>query len=262
MNMPWAASYAALGIAFYAQLRRLGLGAAKTMVCTYLLLSIPFLEINVAVAGMADLLIAVGYGLAAMSVWQWCRTREWQDAALAAVAVIFCASVKNEGVVWALTLAPAVAIALHRRIGLALTLAAGAAIVLFLVFGPSRISIFGFPVEMKFTAVGSTIVEHMMLMDNWHLLWYAAVAIIGGNALRLLGPRLAPMTATMAFCAGFVVVVYFFSGAAFGVASENLVNRFLLQMVPALAFYLIAILREREESAASAASSAPLAGAA
>jgi hypothetical protein len=54
-------------------------------------------------------------------------------------------------------------------------------------------------------------------------------------------------------------MVYFFSGAAAGVATENLVNRFLLQTVPALAFYLVAILREREQSAASVASPAPLA---
>jgi hypothetical protein len=63
----------------------------------------------------------------------------------------------------------------------------------------------------------------------------------------------------MAAAGGFVVMVYFFSGAAAGVATENLVNRFLLQTVPALAFYLVAILREREKSAAPVASPAPLA---
>ncbi|TMG84320.1 MAG: hypothetical protein E6H78_10185 [Betaproteobacteria bacterium] len=46
--------------------------------------------------------------------------------------------------------------------------------------------------------------------------------------------------------AGFVLAVYFFSGATAGVAQENLVNRFLLHTVPALAFYLMLILRERE----------------
>jgi len=258
MNMPWVAAFAALGCAFYGQVRRLGFGPAKAIASTYVLLSIPILQINVAVSGMADLFVSVGYGLAAMSLWQWTRTRDWQDAALALVMVIFCATVKNEGLVWALTLLPAVAVALHRRIGLSLCIVAAAAIVLFLVYGPDEIRIFGISMTMKFAAVGWTILEHMLVMDNWHLFWYAAIAIVLWNARWLLGARLAPMTATIAADVGFVVLVYFFSGAAFGVASENLVNRFLLQMVPALAFYLLAILREREARSAPTAA-APLA---
>ena len=259
-SMPWAAAFAALGIAFYAQLRRSSFGAAKAMVCTYLLLSIPLLQINVAVSGMADLFVAVGYGLAAIAIWQWSKTRQWQDAALAVLMAIFCATVKLEGIVWALTLLPAVAIALNRRIGLALCVAGAAAIVLFLVFGPSEFRILGYAIRMQFAVVGWTIAEHMLVMDNWHLFWYAAAAIIGWNARRLLSARLAPMTATMAASAGFVVVVYFFSVAAAGVAQENLVNRFLLHAVPALAFYLAAILSDREESAGRVASPAPIAG--
>jgi hypothetical protein len=161
---------------------------------------------------------------------------------------IFCATAKLEGIVWALTLLPAAAVAVHRRIGLALCIAAAGALLLFLAFGPSEIRILGYPVRMKLVDVESTLVEHTLMMDNWHLFWYATVAIVGWNARRLLNSGLAPMTATMAASAGFVVIVYFFSGAAAGVAQENLVNRFLLQTVPALAFYLVAILREREQS--------------
>jgi hypothetical protein len=261
MNMPWVAAFAALAFAFYGQVRRLGFGPAKTLVATYALLSIPILQINVAVSGMADLFVSLGYGLAAIGTWQWARTRDWRDATLALVLAIFCATVKNEGVIWALTLVPALAVALHRRIGLALCIAAAAAVVLFLAVGPDEIRIFGYPMRMQFAAVGWTIVEHMLLMDNWHLFWYGAIAIVVWNARWLLGDRLAPMTATVAAGAGFVVLVYFFSGAAFGVASENLVNRFLLQMVPALAFYLLAVVREGEERSAAPAPSGPAAAA-
>jgi hypothetical protein len=253
-SMPWAAAFVALGFAFYGQVRRLGIGAAKAMVCTYLLLSIPLLQINVAVSGMADLFVSVSYGLAAIGLWQWSKTRQRQDAALAVLMAIFCATAKLEGIVWALTLVPAAAVAVHRRIGLALCIAAAGALLLFLAFGPSEIRILGYPVRMKLVDVESTIVEHTLVMDNWHLFWYAVVAIVGWNARRLLNPGLAPMTATMAAGAGFVVIVYCFSGAAAGVAQENLVNRFLLQTVPALAFYLVAILREREQSMAAVTS--------
>jgi len=40
---------------------------------------------------------------------------------------------------------------------------------------------------------------------------------------------------------GLVVVVFFYSTAAGGVDEESLLNRFLLQLVPALSFYLVLI---------------------
>jgi len=83
-------------------------------------------------------------------------------------------------------------------------------------------------------------------MDNWHLLWYAAAAVVAWNARFLFRERLAPMTVTIGAAAAFVLIVYAFSNASVGVSGENLVNRFMLHAVPALAFYLIAIVRERE----------------
>jgi hypothetical protein len=57
------------------------------------------------------------------------------------------------------------------------------------------------------------------------------------------------MTVTMLAATGLVIVVFYFSNAAGGVDEENLLNRFLLHAVPALAFYLVLILRERERQA-------------
>ncbi len=259
MNMPWLAALVALGFAFYAQARRLGAGAAKAMVCTYLLLSIPLLQINVAVAGMADMFVSVAYGTAAASLWQWTRTRKWQDAALALLMAVYCAMVKNEGILWSLTLVPAALVAVHRRLGFALCGLVGGATILYLAFGPDQTTVMGYTVVTKLRHVGRPVLEHMFVMDNWHLSWYAAVAIIAVNARRLLDLRLAPMTATIAAGAAFVVVVYFFSSAAGGVNEESLVNRFLLQGVPALAFYLLALLQQRDEPAAAESDGARLA---
>lgn len=246
MNAPWLAAFVALGFAFYAQVRRLGATPADAMVCTYLLLSLPFLQINVAVAGMADLFVGLAYGLAAMSLWYWTRTRRWQDAALALIAALFCALAKVEGIVWAATLAPAVAVALNRRIGLALCAAGAVAGILFLAFWPGEIAILGYTVMRNAAPVWLPTFEHMFVMDNWHLLWYAAVAVVAWNARLLFRERLAPMTVTIGAAAGFVFIVYAFSNASVGVSGENLVNRFMLHAVPALAFYLVAIVRERE----------------
>jgi hypothetical protein len=65
----------------------------------------------------------------------------------------------------------------------------------------------------------------------------------------LFGATLAPMTVTMLAGTGLVIVVFYFSSAAGGVDEENLLNRFLLHAVPALAFYLVLILHERERQA-------------
>ena len=258
VNVPWAMAVAALAFAFYGQVRRLDAGAAKAIVCTYLLLSIPFLQSNVAVAGMADIFVAAAYGLAAMSLWHWTRTRAWQDAALALLLAVLCALAKNEGVLWALTLAPAALVAVRHRLGLIACATLGVAVILYLAFGPNVVTFMGYRIDTRLAIVGPSVYEHLFVMDNWHLLWYSALAIIVGNARRLLGRELAPMTVTMIAGASFVLIVYFFSSAAAGIAEENLVNRFLLQIVPALAFYLIAILRDRELRAAER-HSAPLA---
>ena len=246
INLPWVAAFAALGFAFYAQMRRLGAGPAKAMTCTYLLLSLPFLQILVAVAGMADIFVAIAYGLAAMSLWQWAMNRRWQDAALALVMAVVCAALKNEGIVWVLTLIPAIMVALHRGIGIAAVAAIGVAAILYLAFGPNELKIMDYVLYTKLENVTLPVYQHLFVMDNWHLFWYAAIALIAFNARRILGATLAPMTVTMMAATGVVLLVFFFSSAATGVDEETLLNRFLLHAVPALAFYLVLILRERE----------------
>ena len=245
MNLPWVAAFVAFGCAFYAQARRLGTGTTKAMVCTYLLLSLPLLQINVAVSGMADMFVGMTYGLAAASLWLWARTRAWQDAALAVLMALACVLFKNEGVLWAATLLPAAAVAVHRRSGLAFCGALAGAALLYLAFGPGEVAIMGYTLKTHLANVAGPMLAHMLVMDNWHLFWYAALAIIVLNARRLLDPPVAAMTATVGAGAAFVIVVYFFSSAAGGVNEESLVNRFLLQAVPALAFYLVALLQHR-----------------
>jgi hypothetical protein len=246
INMPWPAVFVALGFAFYGQLRRLDASPIKSIACTYLLLSLPFLQVHGALAGMVDIFIAVAYGLAAMSLWHWVLTRQRQDAILAVVMVIACALFKREGMLWALTLAPAVVVAFNRRVGLVLTALIGGAAVGYLLFGPTEISFMGYVLRAHFENVTLPIYQHMFLMDNWHLLWYAAIAVIGFNWRLLLQANVAPATVTMLAALGLIVVVFFYSSATGGVDEESLLNRFLLHLVPALSFYLLLILGERQ----------------
>jgi hypothetical protein len=261
INMPWPAVFVALGFAFYGQLRRLDAGLVKSMACTYLLLSLPFLQVHGALAGMVDIFVAVTYGLAAMSLWQWVLTRQRQDAILAVVMALACALFKREGPLWALTLAPALVVAFHRRTGLALTAFLTVAALGYALFGPSEATFLGYTLRTHFENVSLPIYQHMFLMDNWHLLWYAAIAVIAFNGRRLLDANVAPATVTMFAALGFVVVVFFYSSAAGGVDEESLLNRFLLHLVPALSFYLVLIASKRQQqtpdNALGAAAAAP-----
>jgi hypothetical protein len=252
VNVPWVACLVSLGIAFYAQARRLGLSTLKAMFGTYVLLSLPYLTIHVALAGYADIFIAAAYGLGAMSLWHWSIARQRRDAGLAIAMAIICASLKQEGALWVLTLVPGALIALNRRLGIGMTAIVAVAALLFLAFAPSEISIFGRALRTHFDDVSRPLAEHLFVMDNWHLLWYAALAVLVCNARSLGGSLLAPMSVTMLAAAAFIVVVFFFSLASWGVRDETLTNRLLLHVVPALLFYLALILRSSQHQAKAA----------
>ena len=250
VNMPWLAILAALGVAFYAQLRRLGIGVAQAMLVTYLLLSMPFVDLHVAVAGYVDIFIAATYGMAAMALWQWVRTRSGFDATLALLCALACIAIKKEGVIWALTLLPPVLVAINRRIGLAAVAALGAALLLYLLFGPTELVVLGYALRTRFSNVSRPMFEHFFEMDNWHLLFYLTLIVLVLRWRALFSVETAPMTVTMLGASAFVFVVFFFSSAAVGVAEETLVNRLPLHLAAALAFYLALLWRRAPADAA------------
>jgi hypothetical protein len=253
INAPWLAVLAALGLAFYAQLRRIGTGTAQAMLFSYLLLSIPFLDLHVAVAGYADIFVAAAYGMAAMALWQWIRLRERADAVLALIGALACVVLKKEGVVWALTLLPPVLVAIDRRLGLKSVALLGAAVLLYLLFGPSELRVLGYTLQTEFSNVSWPVVQHLFEMDNWHLFWYLALLVIVLRRHVLFTGAAAPSTVTMLGACAFVFVVFFYSDAAGGVEDQSLVNRLPLHLVPALAFYLVLIWRQAPKPAAVAA---------
>ena len=239
INVPWLAILSALGLAFYAQLRRIGIDTAQAMLFTYLLLSMPFIDLHVAVAGYVDIFLAAAYGMAAMALWQWARMRGRTDALLAVLCALACIAIKKEGVVWALTLLPPVLVTINRRVGLGVVALLGVAMLSYLLFGPGELLVLGYTLRTEFTNVSRPVFEHFFQMDNWHLLWYLTIAVIALRWRAAFSAAAAPMTVTMLGGFAFVFVVFFYSSAAFGVADETLVNRLPLHMVPALAFYLV-----------------------
>lgn len=239
INAPWLAIAAALGVAFYAQLRHAGASAPMAMVGTWLLMSLPILDIHVRLAGAADIFMGAAYGMAAMATWRWSQTREAPMAWLALIAAVAGLQVKVEGMLWMATLVPGVVTALHRRAGVALAGAAALAFLAYLAFGPERTMVLGYMLLTRPINVLDTVLEHVLAFDNWHLMGYGVIGVLAWRRRFLFEPCIAPMTMTMLAAAGLVVVVYFFTAAAIGVANETLVNRFLLHLAPPLAFYTL-----------------------
>ena len=130
----------------------------KAMFGTYVLLSLPFLTIHVALAGAADIFVANANGLAAMALWQWTISRQWSDAGVALVMAIVCASLKMEGLFWVLTLVPAVVVALNRRMGLAMIVIGASLAVLYVAFGPNEVRIFSYTLRTRFVDVSILVI--------------------------------------------------------------------------------------------------------
>jgi uncharacterized membrane protein YqaE (UPF0057 family) len=219
------------------------------MLYSYLLLSIPFIDLHVAVAGYVDIFLAAAYGMAAMALWQWLRTRGRADALLAVLCALACIAFKKEGIVWALTLLPPVLVAINRRVGLGAVALLAALMLTYLLYGPGELHVLGYTLRTEFSNVWRPLFEHFFEMDNWHLLWYLALVVIALRWRALFSIAVAPMTVTVLGAFAFVFVVFFYSSAAFGVADETLVNRLPLHMVPALAFYLAFLWRQAPQRA-------------
>ncbi|HEV7412098.1 MAG TPA: hypothetical protein VGP14_00440, partial [Casimicrobiaceae bacterium] len=213
MNVPWLAILSALGLAFYAQLKRIGIGTAQAMLLSYLLLSIPFIDLHVAVAGYVDIFVAAAYGMAAMALWQWVRTRGRADALLAVLCALACIAFKKEGIVWALTLLPPVLVAINRRVGLGAVALLAALMLAYLLYGPGELHVLGYTLRTEFSNVWRPLFEHFFEMDNWHLLWYLVPVVIALRWRALFSVAVAPMTVTMLGAFAFVFVVFFYSSA-------------------------------------------------
>ncbi|MEP7205986.1 MAG: hypothetical protein ABI920_03540 [Casimicrobiaceae bacterium] len=251
VNGAWPAGYVALGLGFYAQVRRLDLAPLPALFCTYALLSLPFLTIYVALAGLADFFIASAFGLAAASLWLWTISRRRDDLVLAVAMAVLCASLKREGLLWDATLVLSVLMARDRRLGIG-ALGIGFAVVLgYLVFGPSELAVADYFIYTRARNVMPYVLEHFLVMDNWHFLWYAAVGVVAWHWRLALRPRVAPASIAMLAAVLLIAGLYTFTSLGIGVMEESVTNRLPFEMVPALAFFLALLLAPERPAAAS-----------
>lgn len=242
MNLPWLMCAIALAMAFYGQARQWGIAPLFAMMFTYFLVSLPLLNAHVALAGNADLFLGALYGLAAFAFFHWTRSRDTWQGAMAVLLGAGCILVKQPGIGWALTLLPALWVALAPRAGLAGTLILGVlGLAALLLFGQDGFVLLGYSLKFAYTPVWLPLWDNLAVLDNWHLLFYLAAAALLVFLPRLFAPDYRAMTVAVGSALVFVLAIFFFTHVSAWVEDYTVINRALLHLVPMLLFYAMVL---------------------
>ncbi len=211
-------------------------------VFSYLALSLPLLNIHLALAGTADLLLGVCYAGALVSLHLWNRERRSGMLLLTLVLGLLCTGIKNEGLFWALTLVPGFIVALAPpRIATALLLTGFLAGLAVLFVLPQDWAVAGH--TLGELALGyrpgalPRLLEHLAATESWHLLVFIAACLPFGlvAACRHQSALAVPAVA-MATAVGLYLALFLFTRHSYGAIHFSSSGRIALHLVPASLF--------------------------
>ncbi|HEY2864191.1 MAG TPA: hypothetical protein VGK37_11285 [Casimicrobiaceae bacterium] len=233
MNWPWLLLLIALVCAVYGALRGEGVPQLGALLGAYLVGSLPLLDTHAALAGYADLPMATIYTAAVLAFYRWAMRRDWRDATLALGLALSCPLIKIAGVVWALTLAPGVVVALTPRRGLS-AVAVAYALGLFVLLALTRttVVILGYRLHAEFDPGWRSFSDAYLLSGSWNLLWYGAIVLAIVGARRLVAPRLAPLSVVVGTGIGLVLFDTWFLNASGWMNELTTLNRATLPIAP------------------------------
>ena len=242
INLPWWITGVAFAFAMYGILTAIGFGALPALVGTWLVVSLPILDVHVALAGYADLAMCTYLTLAALFALRAVQSRRIGDIVLAATLFAACAVIKNPGKVWLVTLLPGLIAAAWPRYAARIAgISLGAALGLMLLLAQTEPVILGYRLHLEFDMPWSALAEAYFAFGNWHLLWYGCVAIAILGWRQLLSPAVAPYTLFVAAGLLFLMFGFAFTNARLWVEDQSTVNRATLHLAPlAIVWMLVA----------------------
>ncbi len=259
VNLAWTGALAALALASYGYWSAFGLRPLPAIGLTYALVSLPLLGAHAALAGYADLWLAVVFGLATLSWVRWLRSGERAHLVLAAGLALCMPFVKLEGAVWLLLSSVVAALALLPRrwrwgVVAALGVLGVTGIVLggfvFPMLGLGWVSVswgqVGIPalgeLDLRWRPVGTQMLAGLLTLPNWHLLWYVVPLVLAWRWRVVVAARDArALAALVGSCAVFLFVLFFFTDASAWAENYTSANRLVLHLVGPV-FTLIAVL--------------------
>lgn len=273
VNLAWSGALTAFLLSAYGYWRGSGIGALPAMGLVFALASLPLLDAHVALAGYADLWIALTLGLALLAWSRWLLLRERGQWLLAIAFGACLPAIKLEGTIWLALFGAVVAYELvpvrwRRRV-----VAGGLAVLVFgLVLVGLHLSVPGSgwlrfdwrsvqlaaapPLDLGWHPVGGAMLASLFTLPNWHLLWYALplLIVLRRRFLALDRPaRLLGLFVLLQCIALFVL--FFFTNAGEWAADFTSANRLILQLVPGVFVFIAVLLRDLPGVAARVAPS-------
>jgi hypothetical protein len=243
-NLPWWVMGVAFAVAFYGGLRRLDFDPVVAIIGSAIVMSLPILNVHIALAGYADLPMAAYLTLGTLAALQAIRARSLTDAAVALVMLAACVLVKNPGKAWLIVLAPGILVAAMPRRGLQLAgVAFAAAALAILVLARSGVNVLGYQLSPQFGMPWNALFDAYFSFGNWNLLWYCALATAVLGWRQLLSRDVAPFTCVIAAGLMFLFVGFAFSNAGLWVEDQSTVNRATLHLAPLIVVWMLVTLR-------------------
>lgn len=277
VTLPWLGLWVALGLGLFGHARLWGLSTPAAVVGTWMLLSMPLVGSQAAVAGYADLWLATLLGFAFMAFLRWARNREPLHGGLALIFAALAIATKSEGLVWTAFFVPAVVMVWFSwRGGLALVLL----VVLVLLglyssggidadlpllgsisisldrIGTARTGAFEFLFQ---EGVLKPLLIHFFVFGTWHLLLFVIVVTVvsvivslarDDNGLLAERWQQAAFIWVLSAVAAFYLL-FFWTPAAEWVRLGTSGNRIMLHFAPALVFWFMTLWHSIERRPAS-----------
>jgi len=130
-----------------------------------------------------------------------------------------------------------------RRGGQILTLTLAIALVALLALARIDAVVLGYRLHLDFAPPWFGMLESLFLLGNWHLLWYAAVAMAVVGWREIVGPKIAPLSVMIAAGLLFLFVVFAFTNARVWVTDQTTVNRATLHLAPLLSIWVLIVFK-------------------
>ncbi len=261
VDVAWCGALAAFSLAAYGYWRALALAPWLALALVYVLVSLPLIDAHVALAGYADLWLALALGLATLAWVRWIVDGERGQLALAACLALCLPAIKLEGTVWLLTFGGVVTLDLLPRrwrwpaVG-GLAIAALAAVIAG-AFGPVQLTWSSIDIASLGTfaiawhGVGGAMVASLFTLPNWHLFWYAVPVLFVLRRQRFGSDRAARMLGLLLLIDfAFLFVLFFLTTASAWALDFTSANRLILQLVPSVLVLAATLLRPLPVNAA------------
>jgi hypothetical protein len=261
VDVAWCGALAAFAFAAYGYWRANGLAPWLGVALVYALVSLPLVDAHVALAGYADLWLALTLGLVSLAWTRWLIRRDPGQGLLAVATALCLPMIKLEGMVWLLAFLGVVLLDLvpsQWRWRAALSLAALVVVGVLAAVGMGAIAISWGSITipslgtfaLAWHGVGGAIAASLFTLPNWHLLWYAVPVLLVVQRRRFRVDRAARLLGLMLLVDfAFLFVLFFLTTASAWAQDFTSANRLILQLVPSVIVLAALLLRPIGEPA-------------